>query len=316
MVQALPLDKLGIISSFIEAILYGFSVLMFIATIWILVVRKANGRINYPMVVVASLLLIVSSLHIGCDVWRIYDGFITFRDSYPGGTAAWFSNLREPSFIVKSIIYSVQTALGDGVVIYRCYMVRRSVRAIVLPVMLWLAFCASAIGAIYQVDAAWEPTAPGTPGWLQAFYATTFACNLVASGILAYRLWTIDKNVQNLRLGNSLVRPALATIIDAGAIYSATLVVAIINFALKSNAQFILLDITVPIISIVFYMVVIRVALANAPGDVVSAFQSRRPAPPRRDTFSMHVHIEQLTEVDQDLPSKVNDAEMSQQDGI
>ncbi|KAJ6475694.1 hypothetical protein C8R47DRAFT_1052392 [Mycena vitilis] len=305
MVQVISLDKAAVISTSLEALLYGFSVLMFVATVWTLVMRRANGRIPRLMVAVASLFLITSSLHIGCDIWRLYRGFIVSRDTYPGGPAAWFANERDPSFLFKHAAYAIQTALGDGVVIYRCYKVWQSTWSILLPGMLWLSFCSASIGTIYEM-AQVAPTsdfiyAQRTARWVTALYSTTFACNLVASGILAYKLWTVDKNVQNMRVGKSMIKPVLATIIDAGALYSAALIVAIVGFALQSNVQYIMLDITVPIISIVFFMVILRVAIASA--GVVSSFQ-RMPLP-RGDTFNMQVHIEQL--VENDLSGKAHD---------
>ncbi|KAJ6493957.1 hypothetical protein C8R47DRAFT_974892 [Mycena vitilis] len=331
MVQVLSLDKVTLISTSLEALLYGqqlliissciaiegfstgFSVLMFAATIWVLVMRKPNGKINHRMVTVASLLLLLSTLHIGCDIWRIYTGFIVVHDTYPGGPMAWFSNERDPSFLFKNVIYSIQTALGDGVVIYRCHMVWRSVPVLVLPVLLWLGVCTTAIGVVYEL-AQVAPTsdfiyAQRTSQWITAFFWTTFVCNLVASGILAFKLWTIDKSVQSMRLGKSMIKPVLATIIDAGALYSATVLMAIVGFTLKSNVQYIMLDIIIPVISIVFYMVILRVAVASA-RDTVLPFQSRGPVP-RSDIVSIQVQMEQLTEVDRDFAPKVNDTETS-----
>ncbi|KAJ6493972.1 hypothetical protein C8R47DRAFT_1069924 [Mycena vitilis] len=295
--KACHLKKAAIISTCLEGILYGFSLLMFVATLWILVVRKANGKIPRNMVVVSSLLMLMSSLHIGCDIWRLYQGFIVLPDIYPGGPASWFANERDPSFLFKHT--PSRRFLG---MIYRCYMVWKSVPVIVLPVLLSLGFCTTAIGALYEM-AQVAPTsefiyAQRTAQWVNAFYAHTFACNLVASGILAYKLWTVGRNVQTMRVGKNIVKPVLATIIDAGALYSAALIVAIVGFALKSNVQYIMLDITVPIISIAFFMVILRVAIASA-GGVVSSFQ-RMPLPrgPRSNNVNMQVHIEQFVEND------------------
>jgi hypothetical protein len=55
--------------------------------------------------------------HIAVDIKRIYSGLVLYRDTYPGGPVAWFANEREPSFVFKNIVYPIQTALGDGVVV-------------------------------------------------------------------------------------------------------------------------------------------------------------------------------------------------------
>ncbi|KAJ7483271.1 hypothetical protein FB451DRAFT_1029421 [Mycena latifolia] len=321
MVQYLPLDKAGIISTVLEGILYGFSVLMFIATLWTLLSGRKYAPVNRPMVVVACLLLILSSIHIVSDVKRIYSGLVVFRDTYPGGPPAWFANGSDPSFVFKNAVYSFQTALGDGVVIYRCYMVWRSFWVIIFPVIMWLAVCTTAVGCVYTLS---QPAADSadifvqrTGQWITSFYATTLACNLCATALLAYKLWMIDRNVHGSRVGRGLTKPVLMVIIDAGALYSFTLLAALVCFVSKSNGQYVVLDMVTPIISIAFYMVILRVGIAQNTRFGSRSLNStvQRTPMPRGDASNrfkpMHVHIEQLTEVDHD-PGKTNGVESHQ----
>ncbi|KAJ7460674.1 hypothetical protein FB451DRAFT_1269874 [Mycena latifolia] len=316
----LPLDKVGIISTVLEGILYGFSVTMYIATMWILLSGRKLSHVNRPMVVAASLLLVLSSIHIVSDTKRIYTGLVLARDTYPGGPPAWFANGSDPSFIFKNIIYSFQTALGDGVVIYRCYMVWRKVWIIVVPIIMWLGVCTTAAGCIVTLS---QPTAESadifakhTGQWITSFYATTLTCNLTATVLLASKLWMIDRNVHSSRVGKGLTKPVLMVIIDAGALYSVTLLAALICFVSKSNGQYIVADMAIPIISIAFYMVILRIGIAQnarAGVDVLSTFQAQRNPLPRSGASnrlkSMQVHIEQLTEVGHDHEGKVDDVE-------
>ncbi|KAJ6620257.1 hypothetical protein B0H10DRAFT_2021988 [Mycena sp. CBHHK59/15] len=331
MAQFLPLDTAGIISTVLEGVLYGFSVLMFIATLWILL--RGRARINYTMVSVAALLFILSTIHLGVDINRLYSGLVRFRDSYPGGPPAWFANPGEQSFIFKNAVYSFQTALGDGVVIYRCYMVWRSFWIILLPSILWLAVSATSVGAVYTCHTLTTSTtsqdvfARHLGKWITSFYATTLVCNLVATGAAcifprsehpaAYRLWIIDRNVHGSRFGRGLTLPVLLVVIDAGALYSITLCAALICFVLKSNGQYVVLDMVTPIISIAFYMVILRVGLAaqnsrlGGNGTMHSSTIPRMPLPrgDPSDRFQpMRVHIEKLTEVDSGPANKASEA--------
>ncbi|KAJ7909232.1 hypothetical protein B0H13DRAFT_2661533 [Mycena leptocephala] len=310
MAQTFPLDEAGVISTSLEGILYGFSVLMFIGTVWTLLSGRSRAQMNFRMVVVAFLLLTLSTIHIVVDIKRIYSGLVLYRDTL-GGPPAWFANEREPSFIFKNMAYAIQTALGDGVVIYRSYMVWRSVWVIIVPFILWLGVCATGIGAVYEF-AQPAPTssdvfASRTGPWIASFYAITLSCNFIATGLLAYKLWTINRSVHGTRVGRGLV-PVLLIIIDAGALYSFTLLAALISFLNQSNATFIVLDMIPPIISIAFYMVILRVGLAQStPATSKSAFQ-RMPLP-RNETRPMQVHIEQLTEVDHKRSTSGKEAE-------
>jgi len=99
-----------------------------------------------------------------------------------------------------------------------------------------------------------------TGRWVAAFIVFTFATNLVSSGLLAYRIWTIERNVSTVRTRRG-IRPIVRVLVDAAALYSATTFSAIICFALSNNGTYVIGDLINPIISIAFYMVFIRIAI-------------------------------------------------------
>lgn len=68
---------------------------------------------------------------------RTEDGLVKYRDTFPGGPVAFFADVSQETFVVKCAIYVLQTLLGDGVMIYRCYVVWKSVRIIILPCVMW-----------------------------------------------------------------------------------------------------------------------------------------------------------------------------------
>ncbi|KAJ7350733.1 hypothetical protein DFH08DRAFT_923685 [Mycena albidolilacea] len=309
MVQFISADKAGLLSTVLEALLYGFSVLMFIATLWILVRGRPWSQVNHRMFVVACLLFALSTIHLGVDINRLISGFIRFRDITPGGPPAWFANPSDPSFVFKNAVYSFQTALGDGVVIYRCYIVWNTIWVIIFPIILWFGVAVTATGSVYTCTRpSTDPTsiyAQQLGKWIKAFYSTTLACNLTATALLAYRLWTINRNVRRTRVGRGVTIPILLVVVDAGALYSMTLLSALICFALGSNGQYVVLDIVTPIISIAFYMVILRIGIAqHSPSrDKTNASTLPRVLFSRPETSGrfgkpMHVHIqvEQATE--------------------
>ncbi|KAJ7090368.1 hypothetical protein B0H15DRAFT_938978 [Mycena belliarum] len=303
-------DKAGLLSTVLESVLYGFSALMFIGTLWTLLRGHPWGQVNHIMFVIACLLFILSTIigffisHLAVDINRLNSGFIRFRDSYPGGPVAWFANPSDSSFVFKNAVYSFQTVLGDGVVIYRCYKVWRSPCVVIFPVILWLAVAATAAGSVYSCTLpSTDPTsiyAQQLGKWITAFYSTTLSCNLVATTLLAYRLWSINRSVGRARLGGSLTLPVLLVVVDAGALYSITLLAALICFVFKSNGQYVVLDMVTPIISIAFYMVIVRVGIAqnSRPNTETSGSRPRAPlsrpeAPDRAKPMHVHIQVEQ-----------------------
>lgn len=150
---------------------------MFGATIQTLLSRQSH-RVNHKVFTVACALLLCSTAvrvsfhfpayvwgkysslvqHIVIDIIRAMEGLILYRDTYPGGPVAFFADVSQWTFVAKNYAFTVQTLLGDGVVVsfvfdphaseprsmsalqlYRCYMVWQSKAVMILPVLLWCA---------------------------------------------------------------------------------------------------------------------------------------------------------------------------------
>ncbi|KAI0324589.1 hypothetical protein GY45DRAFT_1288654 [Cubamyces sp. BRFM 1775] len=264
--MALTLDLAAVISTTLEGIFYGFSVFMFGMTLYILQQngRRLDRRVNYRMVAVSWALLICSTAHMIIDIIRVCNGLVYKRDTFPGGPVAFFSLPSENTFIAKNIVYLFQTLLGDGVLIYRCYVVWQSWLIVAFPIILW--FWIGIVSAIAIHASATVPAGAGTVfltrvgQWITAFYASTLATNFLVSILLGYKIWITNRRTSRMRQGSLL--PVVRVIADAGLLYSVTLTAALACFVQKSNGQYIVLDIVTPIISITFYMVIIRVGLA------------------------------------------------------
>ncbi|KAI9061004.1 hypothetical protein FKP32DRAFT_1654885 [Trametes sanguinea] len=264
--MGLSLDLAAVISTTLEGIFYGFSVFMFGVTLYILKQnsRRLDRRVNYRMVAVSYALLACSTAHMIIDIVRISNGLVFKRDTFPGGPVAFFSQPSETTFIAKNIVYLFQTLLGDGVLIYRCYVVWQSWLIVAFPIVMW--FWIGIVSAIAIHASATVPQGAGTVfltsvgQWITAFYASTLATNFLVSILLAYKIWVTNRRVAHMSEGSLL--PVVRVIADAGLLYSAALTAALACFVQKSNGQYIVLDIVTPIISITFYMVIIRVGIS------------------------------------------------------
>jgi len=116
----------------------GFSLLLFIATIWALTYEQGRHASNRPMISVAIVLLVLSTFvstfvgaqdldslpdrplsfkHMVVDIVRIDEGLVKYRDTFPGGPVAFFGDVTQGTFVIKNAIYALQTLLGDGVVV-------------------------------------------------------------------------------------------------------------------------------------------------------------------------------------------------------
>ncbi|KAG1725528.1 hypothetical protein EDB19DRAFT_1915044 [Suillus lakei] len=263
----ITLDNGSLMSTVLEGILYGFSVLMFMGTVWSLTYKQRIQDINRPIIVVAILLLILSTAHIIVNIIRVEDGFVKYRDTYPGGPAAFFADVSQETYLIKHALYVLQTLLADGVVIYRCYVVWQSVWIVVLPSMLW---CSVAVTGVIGLYCASQSTiysgdiyAQVLANWVTAFFALTIATNLSSSGLLVYRIWSIERNASAARATKGTMMPLMRVLMDTAVLYSVVLFTALICFICSNNGEVVVLDMVMPIVSIAFYMVLIRIAITR-----------------------------------------------------
>jgi len=277
-----------------------------------LLCQRSTRAINRGMFSAACALLLFSTAHIVIDIIRIMEGLILYRDTYPGGPIAYFSDMSQWTFVSTNYLYTAQTLVGDGVVIYRCYVVWQSKLVMVLPVLLW---CAAGVTGICGPYAASKVTVSqvygGLSRWITSWWATALATNLLTTLLLVSRIWYVDRKAKKLGVNNRLsqLRPILHIIVDSGVIYTLTLFVSLICFLSRSNGQYVMLDMVTPIISITFYMVIIRVGLAARANRTMTSILLGNTATVNSVSTDRRqrtqVHITTLTE------SKVDDGQRS-----
>ncbi|KAI9573138.1 CHAT domain-containing protein [Boletus coccyginus] len=233
----IPLDKAELLSVLLETLLYGFSLLMFGGTIWTLLSQRSTRQVNRKMFAVAFLLLLTSTAHLVIHIIRVMCGLILHRDTYPGGPVAYFSDVSQWTFYVKNQVYIAQTVVGDGVI---------SKLVMIFPLLLW---CAAGVTGFVSGAITEDTTQSGVFSgalnqWGTSFWVTALAANLLATLMLIFRIWYIDRKLTRLGAssGGSQLRPILQILVDAGAIYSVTLLVALICFVIQSNGQYVVLD--------------------------------------------------------------------------
>ncbi|KAG1767856.1 hypothetical protein EV702DRAFT_979809 [Suillus placidus] len=271
-------DTAALMSSVLGGILYGFSVLMFIGTIWTFTYKRRIRDVRRPIAVIATLMFLLSTVHMVVCIIHVEDGLVKYRDSFPGGPVAFFTDVSQPTFVANNVIYTLQTLLGDGVVIYRCYVVWQSGWVIILPCMMWCGVAVFGVCSVYsfsQTSATIsnvETLFTNKTGHLIAtFLAFTLATNVLSTGLLACRIWMIERKISTVRATKGKIIPILRVLIDAAILYSAALCSSIICLALSNGGLYVMGDLIIPTISIAFYMVFIRIALNQNNQDYASA---------------------------------------------
>ncbi|KAG5650321.1 hypothetical protein H0H81_012618 [Sphagnurus paluster] len=181
------------------------------------------------------------------------------------GIANWWGLTEFCNFVVQSF-------LGDAILIYRCYVVWSRRKYLVGPAML-----TSTTGIICGISAAilgttaFHQTNSGkdlTP-LITSMLVLTTVTNFSTSALIVYRIWNVRKESSRYRFTVSeshrqdpLVK-AMRAIVEAGLLYSMSLLVMVILYSLGHHAQVPVSRMIVQIIGITFNLVITRTAYSR-----------------------------------------------------
>jgi len=213
----------------------------------------------------ALALYAIATAHLTVDAYAIVKAFITYRDA-PGGPMAYFGDFSKVVNLLRPLFYALETLLGDFCLIYRCSLVwQHNIWIITLPILLWICCAVTGIGTIISyTKVSSEGQVFSIGGWNAIFFATTLATNVICTSMIAFRIWSVDRAVGKYRETKSTLKPVLAIVIESGAIYSASLMILLINYFSHNWVYFLLPQLITPIIGIVFSMIFVRMGLSLA----------------------------------------------------
>jgi len=264
----IPLDRAYLTAIWLETLFYGINFTLCWICGYVLIKKKTKTlRIMLAVVIFQWLL---STVHVSLGFTRLVYGFIYERDE-PGGPAAYFSNISIPGNVAKVFIHTLNTAVGDSVVVWRCYLVwGRSWKVVTLPLILLCGFVASGIGQTYHfargqsIHSAFHHILTIWNGLLFSF---SLATNLTATSLIALRVWYIFRMMsgESRSLG---VTKILVLVIESGMIYSAALIIEISCYFAGSNAFYILYDPIAQLTSIVPTMILLLVGFRQTSDDI------------------------------------------------
>ncbi|KAF9237164.1 hypothetical protein BU15DRAFT_49131 [Melanogaster broomeanus] len=278
---ALTVPAAELTGVFLESLLYGIYVTIFIQCVQVL--RRRHARPSDYLVGTAVSLFILITAHLVIDIIRNMDAF-TSNMATPKYPATYYSDFSSWKNIFKSALYVTITIISDAFILYRSYVVwGRKYSVAIVPFLLLLSDIAIGILWVYTLSL----ILPGENVFSDAlstrvkiFYAITLGMNVMCTSLIAFKIWMIQKAVSPYTKGDEYHLSRVASIIvESGSAYSLMLVAMITTYTVDSPAMFIFLNSMSPIIGIVFSSVIVRVGLGLSHGDVhakVSSAGTRR----------------------------------------
>ncbi|KXN80850.1 hypothetical protein AN958_07121 [Leucoagaricus sp. SymC.cos] len=202
-------------------------------------------------------MMLLSTAHLILSFVRAVQAFNTPSDSISATPNAYYSNFASPLQTVKSCVFIAQTLLGDGVMIWRCYVVFNNNKFVLIlsliPLIINLIF--GVLGAKNYVQHEGDLLRQTSGFYFSTFIAMTLAVNLSCSAAVVYRIYRSSKELQAF----NKVFPLVSAIIQSGAFYATGILAVLISYTVKSTGVYPAIDIVVPLVGIVFSLIVLQI---------------------------------------------------------
>lgn len=262
MVRQLSLEKTFIISIWLEALVYGIFFTLFCATIYVnFTLRRSQDAHSRAMFFCGVVFFIIATLHLGMNCFRMVRGYV----EAPQGPVAYIGDLRPWDHIFKDTLYATQEILGDGVAIYRCWVIwSRDWKVTVVPLILWIVSIISGYtvcGLYPTVNPQDTVFNPRLTHWITTFYSIAVVQSAITTGLMAYRIWATDRRSASYRTASSNLLPIVRILIESASLQFLVEVLLLSLYSANLNAQYILLEIVTPLVGITFAAITIRLSL-------------------------------------------------------
>ncbi|THH33834.1 hypothetical protein EUX98_g356 [Antrodiella citrinella] len=206
----------------------------------------------------------IATMHLGMNCFRMIRGYVEHVND-PGGAVGYLGNLAPWDHVFKDTLYATQEILGDGVAIYRCWVIwNRDWRIVILPLMLFIVSIISGytVCGLYTSQVAGSTVfAPRLTHWISTFYAVAVVQSAMTTGLMAFRIWKTDQRSSSFRANESNLMPVLRILVESAALQLIVETLLLSLYASDYNPQYILLEIVTPLVGITFTAITIRLTL-------------------------------------------------------
>ncbi|RXW13945.1 hypothetical protein EST38_g11912 [Candolleomyces aberdarensis] len=263
-----------IVGLFMASVFYGIYLITFFSCIRVLLWRdgkmKSWGSINKMMVLAAFGMLVFGTLDVSFGLRRNLDAFV-FQFAKGVHPADEFAEISDWVNVMKFADYAAQTFIGDGILIYRCYIIfNKRWRVVVLPILMWLAtavcsgvtvYIEATIGSGDLGQSQFEP-------FISSTLSLTLATNVITTALIVYRIYKIQSRAANHTVStgstSSPYSRLIRTLIECGAMYTASIIVLFACYLADSNAILPVSNSVVQIIGITFNLLILNIDRGSA----------------------------------------------------
>ncbi|KAJ7165717.1 hypothetical protein C8R43DRAFT_1122420 [Mycena crocata] len=205
---------------------------------------KHRSEINWVVLCVCVLLFANTTLYHSLTTYMGFRAFVSYTG--PGGAEHVFSTHNWED-VAKTFCVILQTLAGDAILIYRCWFLWRGPCVVIAPMLLWLANLVGGIGVmIIRSRSSLIIASPDLVPWGQSFWALTLCDNLIATSLIVWRIWRVERLGKKSRASQDMTGDeresplscVMRNIIETGMIYTTAAILMFAAFTTHSTLTY------------------------------------------------------------------------------
>ncbi|VDC03271.1 unnamed protein product [Peniophora sp. CBMAI 1063] len=253
----------------VEGALYGVFLCLFLVCTFDLLKRRARGKatLHWPMTVTGVLLIVLATARFSVDAANVFVAFIGHDPRE--ARIAFLADPAQPLFTAKHSILICVLLVGDSFVNYRCWIVwGKRLYVVLFPIALSFTSAAAGSYTMWAYSHLPNQTVFSEAKWLKVFFSLSLVANAVATSLLAYRIWAVNRETQQAL--SSLVRgsssrssrltPIIRIILESGIFNAMYLFVYVMTLEFGSQGLEIMSEMSVQLTGIIFSTIIFRIS--------------------------------------------------------
>ncbi|KAJ3553789.1 hypothetical protein NM688_g3430 [Phlebia brevispora] len=264
-----PVDEAQIIALFMESIAYGAFLVSQGMCYHVLLYDQRGPRrtVNWAMFIITTVMAVFATFDVALGLRHNLEAFIFYAG--PGGPDGEFDDISNWVNVMKTVNTQMMSLIGDGMLVYRCYVVfLHRWKIIIVPLLMWLANAVLSaiiifITATLHQDAIISCQASLKP-FLYSFFAINIILNILTTGMIILQIWRVNKKSSpyvtrsDPQYSCTRLEQVMRIIIELGLLYTALMIATFICELASSNAIYGVSDVLVVAVGISFNLIIIR----------------------------------------------------------
>ncbi|VDB85121.1 unnamed protein product [Peniophora sp. CBMAI 1063] len=250
----------------VEGALYGVFLCLFLVCAFDLLKRRARGKatLNWPVAVAGVLLIVLATARFSVDTANVFVAFISHDPRE--ARIAYLADPTQPLFTTKHSILICVLLVGDSFVNYRCWIVwGKRLYVVLFPIALSFTSAAAGSYTMWAYSHLPNQTILSEAKWLKAFFSLSLVANAVATSLLAYRIWAVNRQTQRAlatpaRGDSSRLTPIIRIVLESGIFNAMYLFVYVMTLEFGSQGLEIMSEMSVQLTGIIFSTIIFRIS--------------------------------------------------------